>query len=135
MKRVRLQLEYFEMKKLHIDFFTSRKKIEPDVNMKLDVKIRLNKITNKPRHFKLLLSIKVDPEPKIGYQVRADIIGCFYVPEPILKEVMESLVKGNGTLILYGILRGELAVFTGSFPGGKLTLPTIPIPPITSKRT
>lgn len=134
MDRVCLQLEHFEMKKLHVDFFTSRKKIEPDVNMKLDVKVRLNKIPNKPRHFKLLLSVRVYPEPKTGYHIRADILGCFFVPEPISKEIMGSLVKGNGTLILYGILRGELAVFTGSFPGGKLTLPTIPIPPMSSQK-
>jgi hypothetical protein len=78
MKGVCLQLEQFEMKKLHIDFFPTRKKIAPHVNMNLNVNVRLNKIINKPRHFKLLLSIKVDPDPKIGYQIRADIIGCFY---------------------------------------------------------
>jgi len=133
MKSVFLQLEHFEMRKLHVDFLPSSNKTKNRVNMKLNIDVRLNKITDKPRHFKLLLSIKIDPKPRIGYQIRADILGYFYVPAPIPLKNIEPLIKSNGTLILYGILRGELAVFTGSFPGGKLSLPTIPIPPITYK--
>jgi len=134
MKSVCLQLEHFEMRKLHIDFLSLGKKTTKPVNMKLKIDIRLNKITNKPRHYKLLLSIKIEPKPQIGYQISADILGYFYVPEPILLKNVEPLVQSNGTLILYGILRGELAVFTGSFPGGKLSLPTIPIPSVASKK-
>ena len=125
-----MQLENFEMKKLHVDFFSSRRKTEPDINMKLSINVRLTKIAKAQRRFRLLLSIKVDSEPKVGYRIRADILGYFYVPEEIPEEKIEPLVRGNGTAILYGILRGQIAVFTGSFPGGKLSLPTIPIPPL-----
>ena len=135
MKNAFLQLEHFEMRKLHVDFLPTGNKTKLPVNMKLQIDVRLKKIPNKPRHFNLLLSIKVDPKPKIGYQICADILGYFYIPEPIPLINVEPLIKSNGTLILYGILRGELAVFTGSFPGGKLSLPTIPIPAMISKKS
>ncbi len=38
---------------------------------------------------------------------------------------MQSLVRFNGCTILYGILRGQLANITGSFPNRKLLLPTV----------
>jgi hypothetical protein len=38
---------------------------------------------------------------------------------------MQYLIRVNGGTILYGILRGEIAAFTGSFPGGKFNLPTV----------
>jgi len=133
MERICLQLNQFEMKKLHVDFFSSKRKKKADINMNLSANIRLYKTSQSSRHYKLLLSTKIDPEPKVGYRIRADILGYFYVPEEIPSDIMEDIVRGNGTMILYGILRGEIAVFTGSFPEGKLTLPTIPIPPIIPK--
>ena len=41
------------------------------------------------------------------------------------EEQMQALIRINGSAILYGILRGEIAVFTGSFPGGKFVLPAV----------
>lgn len=35
------------------------------------------------------------------------------------------LVLYNGSLILYGLLRGQIAAITGAFPTGKFMLPSV----------
>lgn len=69
---------------------------------------------------------EVDAEEKpVGYQVRSEITGFFKVSDEVPEEHRGGFIRGNGVSILYGILRGELAAATGSFPNGKLNLPTI----------
>ncbi len=81
--------------------------------------------------FKLL---PVDRENPAGYEISADILGFFTLPDSEKKaEQLGSLVY-NGLLILYGILRGEIAAFTGSFPGGKFLLPTVDMRNVISRK-
>jgi len=60
-----------------------------------------------------------------GYEVEAEIHGLFTFPDDTPEDEMQTLIRINGGTILYGILRGEIASFTGSFPAGKLILPTV----------
>ena len=80
------------------------------------------------RSFALRLRVKLEPKPaksKTGYEIDSEIMGLFDFPESMEEQQMQALIRVNGGTILYGILRGQIAAFTGSFPGGKLSLPTV----------
>lgn len=64
------------------------------------------------------------PTP-VDYSLDCEIVGFFHFPEETTEEAMQRLIRFNGCAILYGILRGQLANITGSFPRQKLILPTV----------
>lgn len=64
------------------------------------------------------------PSP-VDYSLDCEIVGFFSFPEGTADDVMQRLIRLNGCTILYGILRGQLANITGSFPRQKLILPTV----------
>lgn len=64
------------------------------------------------------------PSP-VDYSLDTEIVGFFRFPEKSTEDVMQFLTRLNGCTILYGILRGQLANITGSFPRQKLLLPTV----------
>jgi hypothetical protein len=77
-----------------------------------------------------LLTMMVDIEPvqppKSGYEIHATIRGEFSVTlEPGTKTDPAYLVRLNGLTMLYGLLRGQVAQTTGSFPWGKFVLPAM----------
>lgn len=61
----------------------------------------------------------------VAYSLDCEIVGFFRFPEDATDEAMQRLIRLNGCTILYGILRGQLANITGSFPRQKLILPTV----------
>jgi hypothetical protein len=79
-----------------------------------------------PRLFMLILrvggTVEGTPVP-LRFDLR--IAGEFVVPESVEADKRGGLVAYNGGMILYGMLRGQVAMATGSFGMGSLLLPTI----------
>ncbi len=76
------------------------------------------------------LRVKVAPDqleetPTCPYEINAEIQGFFTFADDLSEEQMGYLMRVNSATILYGILRGEIANITGSFPAGKFLLPTV----------
>lgn len=71
-----------------------------------------------------------DEAPRCPYSLLTEMEGIFSFPEDIDEKQMAYLCRVNSMTILYGILRGEVANVTGSFPGGKYILPTVMIPEV-----
>lgn len=79
------------------------------------------------KRFRLAFRVGVkskSPAP-VDYSLDCEIVGFFSFPEDTAEETMQRLIRLNGCTILYGILRGQLANITGSFPRQKLILPTV----------
>ena len=49
----------------------------------------------------------------------------FKTPSPLTQKQKYALVAVNGGAILYGLIRGQLSLVSGSFPSGAILLPTI----------
>ena len=58
-------------------------------------------------------------------RVEIEVGGRFLIPESDSDSTRNYLLLYNGGMILYGIMRGQLASMTGALPGGKFLLPTI----------
>lgn len=71
------------------------------------------------------LGVKSKTPMPVDYSLDCEIVGIFHFPESTKDETMQRLIRYNGCTILYGILRGQLASITGSFPHKKLILPTV----------
>jgi preprotein translocase subunit SecB len=71
------------------------------------------------------LAAKSKTPTPVDYSLDCEIVGFFRFPEESAEETMQRMVRLNGCTILYGILRGQLANITGSFPRQKLLLPTV----------
>lgn len=83
--------------------------------------------TTEKNRFRLAFRVGVKsktPAP-VDYSLDCEIVGFFRFPEDTTEESMQRLIRFNGCTILYGILRGQLANITGSFPRQKLILPTV----------
>jgi preprotein translocase subunit SecB len=79
---------------------------------------------------RMVLRVKVTPDKNeetqtCPYEIKAEIEGFFTFSDELSDEQMGYLVRVNSATILYGILRGEIANVTGSFPSGKFLLPTV----------
>lgn len=76
--------------------------------------------------FRLALHVALTPpEDEGGLSVRCNILGFFSFPEETEEDDMQYLARVNGATMLYGILRGQVAMATGSFPSGKANLPPV----------
>ncbi len=63
---------------------------------------------------------------KVDTEILAKISGIFSMPESIVEEAQKAfLIRVNGCTVLYGILRGQIAIYSGSFPGQQVLLPTV----------
>lgn len=71
------------------------------------------------------VGVKSKTPAPVDYSLDCEIVGFFRFPEDTTEESMQRLIRFNGCTILYGILRGQLANITGSFPRQKLLLPTV----------
>lgn len=83
--------------------------------------------TTEKQRFRLAfrLASKSKTSTPVDYSLDCEIVGFFEFPEDATEESMQSLIRLNGCTILYGILRGQLANITGSFPRRKMVLPTV----------
>ena len=79
---------------------------------------------------RMVLRVEVIPDCKeesqtCPYEIKAEIEGYFTFSDELSDKQMGYLTRVNAATILYGILRGEVANVTGSFPSGKFLLPTV----------
>jgi preprotein translocase subunit SecB len=72
-----------------------------------------------------------EEEPsRCPYAIEAKMVGFFAFPQDLEDKQIAYLCRVNTLTILYGILRGQIASMTGSFPHGKFILPTVMMPDI-----
>ena len=78
--------------------------------------------------YALKLCVQIVPtgkETHSGYRVDAEIVGLLRFHQGSPEEKVRQILRTNGAVILYGVLRGQIAAFTGSFLAGKFMLPTV----------
>ena len=121
-----LQIENFALTKMHIEW--SGGKGPKEAQGQVTVSYKLEGSKDKKNQYRLWFDFqwrrhKNDPLP--GYFIDTSIVGIFSAPEDMDYNDRYQLIAINGGTILYGILRGQIAAFTGAFDGGRFTLPTI----------
>jgi hypothetical protein len=122
-----LRLEEFFLTKLNMKYISGdgnpADAIAPyNFSMDYDVARRVDD----NRFFKLDFKIKAKPKKGVsGLSIDAELFGVFSFPEGTGENEMQYLVRVNGCAILYGLLRGQVAMLSGSFPCGKFNMPTI----------
>ena len=121
-----LELENFFMTELHIEWHPSVNSSEANRELSIDYKVFQHQENKQLKRLDLHVNIfETQGKKKSGYSIQSIISGVFSFPESFPEKDVEYLIRVNGGTILYGILRGELASLTGSFPGGKFVLPTV----------
>jgi hypothetical protein len=118
-----MQLDAFQFTRLRIDYIEGENKAK-----KINIRIGMEPATCQENLllFRLRLLVKLWPDKGLsGYKVDTIIEGFFKFPESFSDEERNYLIAVNGGTILYGILRGQLSMISGSFPQGKFVLPTV----------
>lgn len=118
-------LEEFYLTRLKVQWFEPEEPIEVDTRFGFNYDVAYSQ--DDPNRYRLTFRVTCEPgtQPKVGYEIDSEMMGFFSFPEDTPREEMEYLIRLNGSTILYGILRGELASVTGMFPHGKFVLPTV----------
>jgi len=124
-----LQLEDYFLTRLHVDFSFPK---EEEVHVEeLSFDFDFDSLTHRDDPLRRMLTLRVrageqteNGEP-VAHQLDCEINGQFQVPEEIPEDHREGLVCVNGVSILYSTLRGIIGNLSGSFPAGRLCLPTI----------
>jgi hypothetical protein len=120
-----LQLKSFRMVRLAINghaFF------QPTEGGELTIETGYDLLNNNEVPEMFMLILRVGGEyPGTPHPLRFDlhIAGEFEVPASVERDARGSLVAYNGGMILYGMLRGQFAMATGSFGMGSILLPTL----------
>lgn len=124
-----LQLEDYFLTRLHVDF-NFPKETEVQVE-ELSIDFDFDSLTHQDDPLRRMLTLRVragehaeDGEP-VAHQLECEINGKFRIPEDIPEEHHEGVICINGVSILYSTLRGIIGNLSGSFPAGRLCLPTI----------
>ena len=116
------------------DFFLTKMSIEeikgkdlPQVKMSLGLSFGVGVSKNSPNLFKVTLGVLAHPEDSCsGLKIEASIDGYFELdPEVLDSDKKDYYLLVNGSLILYGILRGIVANSTGVFRIKKFMFPTV----------
>ena len=123
-----LNLEGFFITKLSAEVI-SPKEIPPegihqDVNHNVSITYNVARRIDDETRYKMQLCITLHPN-EFGWKIDSEIEGYFKCPDSWELSLREGMIRVNGGTILYGILRGQLAAFTGAFPPGAFLLPTI----------
>lgn len=124
-----LQLEDYFLTRLHVDFsFPNGEEVHVE---ELSIDFDFDSLTHRDDPLRRMLTLRVrageqtsDGEP-VAHQLECEINGHFRIPEEIPEDHREGLVCVNGVSILYSTLRGIIGNLSGSFPAGRLCLPTI----------
>lgn len=98
------------------------------IRVKVNVDYQVMQHKQDSRRFRLNLNVTVRPanaKAKSGWNIDADIHGDFTFPEDFEETLIPTAIRVNGSSILFGTLRGQIANATGSFPPGKFVLPAV----------
>lgn len=124
-----VQLEDYYVTRLRVDWVeppSAHEKVEGKIN----VDYQVQRHESDSLRYRLELKVSVKPasrDQKVGWAVDAHIHGLFVFPDGLNEETMHNAIRVNGGIILFGILRGQIATVTGTFPPGKFVLPTVPM--------
>ena len=137
MKISPLQLDEFFLTKLNIKQVGSFTKAEEisgqDYIVKVDYDVSRN--VDKKNQFRLDLRVRISlPQKSSGFSIDSEILGFFSFPLKTPEDDMQYLIRINGCTILYSLLRGQVAMLTGSFPHGKFNIPTVVMHDIIKKK-
>jgi len=124
MKTSNLQLDEFFLTRLQLNWCSG--KHQDDVPYKLVFDYELGRHNDEPKRFRLTLQVSMQVDQGYrGLSIDAEILGFFSFPADTEENDMQYLVRVNGATILYGLLRGQVAMVSGSFPHGKLNMPPV----------
>ena len=126
MNSLKLQLDEFFLTKMIVVWHPPARPMQVTSEFSFGYEVERHKTdTNK---FRFSFTMRAKPKQQkspAGYEIECNILGLFSFVEGTTEEEMQQLIRINGSTVLYGILRGQIATLTGSFPGGKFTLPTV----------
>lgn len=127
------ELEDYSIHKLLVEWMNPADREEESISFGFDYDLSCH--SDNPHWIRIVMSFTLgqaanDEQPRCPYTIHAEVEGFFSFPEDIDEKKMAYLCRVNSMTILYGILRGEIANVTGSFPGGKYILPTVMMPEI-----
>ncbi len=113
------------MTRVNLAWHDPKESTTVDIAHEFDYDVHRN--TQKENLFRLVFRFALSPRTPVpvGYVLDSEIVGYFSFPDGTSEENMQALIRYNGCTILYGILRGQIASITGSFPHAKLVLPTV----------
>jgi len=118
------QLDDFHFTRLSVEWHEpqSEETVETEFGFDYDVA----KHSEDENRYRLTFRVQMNNkgETPVGYQLMSEIVGFIQFPEETDAEKREFYVRVNGCTLLYGVLRGQIAATTGSFPQLKLVLPT-----------
>lgn len=125
MKEPVIQLDEFFMTRVNVAWHEPGEAQSVDIDYLFDYDVLRH--TSEKNRFRLAfrMAAKSRTPVPVDYSLETEIVGFFHFSEDSSEETMQRLVRFNGCTILYGILRGQLANITGSFPHQKLLLPTV----------
>lgn len=132
-----LQLNDFTITRLLVDWIAPDVPAANEEPLSAELVIDYDVLRNPDAPYSMALQFRIKLAPhkgkKIGYIIEAEIVGFFDFPETMSEEQVQYLIRVNGGTILYGILRGQISLFTGSFPGGKFMLPAVYMPDVANE--
>lgn len=121
-----IQLETFQMSKVHIEFVHTEGEPLPagpaEHSLTIDYNVAVR--ADDDRRYRLSLLVSVNPNGS-GMRIESQIDGFFQCPAEMPVPVRNGTIRVNGGTILYGLLRGQLAAISGSFPSGPYILSTV----------
>lgn len=75
--------------------------------------------------FRVIMRLKIEPSRTAEYSLEScQVLLCRILGDGATEE-RRKLAAVNGATVLYGALRGQIALMTGSFPGGSILLPAV----------
>lgn len=123
-----LRLHSFKMLRLSLSedpFAQDAQQVRP----KLDVDFNIMRNNTDPDRFLMILTLSggSGTETAAARGLCYEVTGGaeFELPSIVEPEKRGMIIAINGGAILYGLIRGQVAMATGSFPSGSLLLPTI----------
>ncbi len=121
-----IHLDDFFMTRLSIEWIMESQTIDlPEENPCIDYDIKRN--PDNKQQFALVLSLQAysPKKQKCFLKIDSQIYGIFTFTKKATEEEMQHLIRLNGLIILYGLLRGQITTITGSFLGGRFMIPSI----------
>jgi len=119
------QLDDFHFTRLAVQWHASKEPGKFAVNYSFDYNIGQHNTEKNRYRLAFRVGAKSDAPEPVGYHLDTEIVGFFRFPDGTDQKKMDFLIRMNGCSVLYGILRGQVASLTGSFPQKKLVLPTL----------